>query len=321
MSEPVVDADTGRVALTRAHLAALVEHATGRTQVDALPVELQAVVRAGSGSGVNYGPARRVDVHPLLRPILGTLTAVRCRGVLRRWVGRPRPPVELLVGGAGVVVLPGGPEPDVLQELRWHPRPSAVARIVGELLDLPTEDGPPPFDRRPRPWAELITAASDPETGVGLADLRWSDRPHQPAASVLVVAWHQQGGIVAVEPATSPADRGGPTSPADPAAPATPATPASLAGRRGSAPGSSAARHDDRGEPPGPALADPGGRDSSDSDDSGDTDPAGPGGDANAGAASDLVRCSPRHPVEVWTGLTKLAGRAGIATTGAVLMV
>jgi hypothetical protein len=180
------------------------------------------------------------EVHPLVRPIVGVLASVRCRGVLRRWRGGARPVVEILVGAAGVVVLPGGAEPDTVQDLRWHPRASAVGRLVGELLDLPTEDAPPLLDAGPRPWSDLVDLASRPATGIGLADLRWADRLGAPLGSVLVAAWHPQGGIVEIAPAE--------------------------------------------------------------------------GGDPRADGGGRQVRCTPRHPLEVWTGLTRLAARAQAAT-------
>lgn len=253
---PVLDSDTGRVALTRSQLAALVRHAghdgaeaagettpgTGVGGHDEIVEQLRRAGVVGDGG----------EVHPLVQPVVGVLTAVRCRGVLRRWRGGARPVVEILVGPAGVVVLPGGAEPDALQEVRWHPRPPAVGRLVAELLDLPTEDGPPLLDATPRLWSELVDLASHPDRGIGLADLRWADRVGAPLASVLVAAWHRDGGIVDVTPM-----------------------------------------------PPGsPAGAD--GTEGADA-----PDPAGGRG---------LVRCTPRHPLEIWTGLARLARRAALAT-------
>jgi hypothetical protein len=57
------------------------------------------------------------------------------------------------------------------------------------------------FDSAPRPWSELVEAASRAGTGVGLADLRWTDHPTRPLTSVMVLAWHEAGGIVEVTPA------------------------------------------------------------------------------------------------------------------------
>jgi hypothetical protein len=245
MTEPVVDADTGRVALTRAQLTVLTRHAAGHD----VPTEARAELRA-------IGALPDGEVHPLLRPVLGTLTAVQGQGVLRRWQSGARPLVEILVGAAGVVILIGTADPDAVQEVRWHPRPSSVGRLVAELLDLPTEDGPPVLDSSARAWSELIDLASRPDTGVGLADLRWADGVDRPLASVLVIAWHRDGGIVEVEPADIPADH----------------------------------------------------------------PPASSGSESDA-SRSALVRCSPRHPLEVWTGLTKLSSRAARLTTRSDLMV
>jgi hypothetical protein len=149
---------------------------------------------------------------------------------------RHRRVAEVLVGSAGIVVLPGGPDPGAVQEVRWHPRPYGVARLVAELVGVTAEDGPPVAGAAPRPWSELVALASRPDGGIGLADVRWADDRRRPLATVLVVAWHRTGGVAEVVPA----------------------------------------------------------------------DPAG-------SAAGGLVRCVPRHPLEVWTGLTALAVRAARA--------
>jgi hypothetical protein len=234
-SAGVVDAGSGRVVLTRAQLGALADHASGRHPKSELVEDLRAAGALSGGS-----------VHPLLRPVLRTMATIRGRGALRRWRAGAQPVVEVLVGDGGVVTLPAGPGPDAPQELRWHPRPSAVARIVAELIDLPAEHGAPAFDSEPRAWTELVDAASHPGAAVGLADLRWADRVADPLVSVLVVAWRTDGGTVEVEPVESP-------------------------------------------ESP-----DVGGASTE-------------GGDR----APRMVRCTPRHPLEVWTGLTTLAARTG----------
>lgn len=173
MSGATLDPVNGAVRITRAELAAL---AAGH-DVDAAP------------------PAR-----DLLQPVLATLATARSRGVLRRWHGGPEPVVEIVVGDAGVVVLAGGGRPDDVQEPRWHPRPTAVARIVAELVDLPTRHGPPPVDQGPHRWQDLVDRAGDPHTGLHLADLRWAEPAADEHASVLVVLWHHDGGMVELRP-------------------------------------------------------------------------------------------------------------------------
>jgi hypothetical protein len=215
MTEPVVDADTGRIVLSRGHLDVLARHDSGEEIAPDVEDELRV---AGAFEGDRP--------HPLLVPVLDVLATMRHRGVLRRWVGGVLPVAQVLVGRAGVVVLPGGHEPEALHEVEWYPRRTSVARVLHRLLDLPARDDPPFVDRTPRRWPELVEIASDQDSRVGLADLRWGDTSPGPLASVLVVAWHRDGGIVEVTP----------------------------------------------------------------------TD--GPGG---------MVCCTPRSPVEVWTGLTKLA--------------
>jgi hypothetical protein len=125
---------------------------------------------------------------------------------IRRWHGGERTAHEVIVDHTGIAVRPDG---------GWHPRPTAVARVVAGVLDVPAGDGPPPFDGTPREWRSLVDAAVD---DIGLADVRCD------GASVLVLAWRDGGGMVEVVPTTD-----------------------------------------------------------------------------------GLVRCEPRHPLEVWTGLTSLA--------------
>jgi hypothetical protein len=225
VTEPTVDATTGRVALTRPQLAALVERAAGREVAPAMAERL-----AAAGAIVDGG------LQPAAELVARTVAAARGRAAVRRWDGGAGPVAEVLVGPAGIVVLPGGPDPGAVQEVRWHPRPSGVARLVAELVGVTAEDGPPVAGASPRPWSELVALASRRDGGIGLADVRWADDRRRPLATVLVVAWHRNGGVAEVVPA----------------------------------------------------------------------DPAG-------SAAGGLVRCVPRHPLEVWTGLTALAVRAARA--------
>jgi hypothetical protein len=226
VTDPGVDATTGRVTLTRPELAALVERAAGREVAPAMAERLTA-----AGAIVDGG------LHPAAELVARTVAAARARAAVRRWGGGAGPVAEVLVGPAGVAVLPGGPDPGTVQDVRWHPRPSAVARLVAELLGVTAEDGPPVAGAAPQPWSELVTLASRRDTGIGLADLRWADDRRRPLATLLVVAWHRDGGVAEVVPA----------------------------------------------------------------------DPA-------ESAAGGLVRCVPRHPLEVWTGLTALAVRAARAS-------
>jgi hypothetical protein len=202
-SAVVVDAGIGRLVLTRRQLGALADLASGRTASPELIAGLEAGHALVDGA-----------VHPLLRPVLRTLASIQGRGALRQWRAGVQPVAEILVGAGGVVVLPAGPDQDEPQELRWHPRPTAVARMVAELLDLPADDGLPPFDDTPRPWAELVEAATQTGGAVGLADLRWADHFGDVLTSVLVMAWRSGGGMAEVQPAeatTGGAERSGTT--------------------------------------------------------------------------------------------------------------
>ena len=213
MSSPF-DVEADRFVATRRQLDALRRWALGRGGPhDPVVAELR-------DAGLISGGV----VHPALSPVVALLGSVAARGAVRRWRGGRRPVVEVLVGPAGVLVLPGGHELDVAQELRRQPRASTIARVLAELLDVPAHDGPPVFGPGPRPWAELVAAAGAPG-GVTLADLRWSTGPRAPLASVMALAWARDGGVVEVVPV--------------------------------------------EGEP-------------------------------------GLVACRPRHPLEVWTGLTRL---------------
>lgn len=127
---------------------------------------------------------------------------------VRRWANGERVAREVIADHTGIAVRPDG---------TWHPRPTALARVLAELLDVPAGDGPPPFDDAPRSWQSLVDTTTD---GVGLADVRID------GASVLVLAWRDSGGIAEVLP-----------------------------------------------------------------------------------AGDGMVRCTPRHPLEVWTGLTGLLRR------------
>jgi hypothetical protein len=185
----VVDAASGRIALTRRELDVLRMAAAG----DELP---ERAVDALTTIGALEGG----DVALVARPVVHALRNVVARAVLRRWVGGAQLPIEVLVSTSGVVVLPGGGDPEVVQDVSWRPHPTAVARMIAERMDVPAADMPPPFDGSPRTWNELIALASDPSTGIGLADLRWSPTPDGELASVMVLAWHVDGGIVEVRP-------------------------------------------------------------------------------------------------------------------------
>jgi hypothetical protein len=191
MSPAELDLEAGRVTASRRELAALVAWDRGRRAAD------DPVIAGMSAAGLVDGGR----VHPALRPMIGVLGHVRARAVVRSWRGGARPVVEVLAGPAGVVVLPGGHEPDTPQSLRWHPRPSALARVLAGVLDVTAEDGPPPFDAVPRAWRDYLSAACDAAAGISLVDLRWSARPGAPAASALVMAWCEPGGAGEIVPA------------------------------------------------------------------------------------------------------------------------
>lgn len=221
MSSAVLDLDGGRVVASRRQIDALAAWSLGRGEPGD-PVVRELVDAGLIADGV---------VHPAVAPVVCVVRRVDGRVVVRRWSGGRRPVVEVFAGPAGVLVLPGGHELDTPQELRWHPRRTALARVVAGILRVPPDDGPPVFDRRPRPWADLVAAAADPG-GPTLVDLRWAPRPGAPIASVIALAWAPIGGVVEVEPT----DREG------------------------------------------------------------------------------IVVCRPRHPVEVWTGLARLADPAGLGS-------
>lgn len=193
MTASVVDAVTARLALTRAQIAALLDYAS---RGDAPADRLDELRTAGA---IDHDG----EVNPVVRPVVRTLSTARARGALRRWVAGVQPVVEIFAGPYGVVVLPAGPDPDIVQDVVWQPRRSALARLLAGLLDLPSQDGPAVFGTSPRPWSELVGLASQPDTGLGLADLRWADDPRGPLGSVLVVGWHAGGGIAEVLPAGS----------------------------------------------------------------------------------------------------------------------
>jgi hypothetical protein len=140
-------------------------------------------------------------VHPALNPVVAVLRAVEHRVVVRRWAGGRRPIAEVLVGAAGVLVLPGGHELDAAQQLRWHPRRTAVARVVAELVGVPAHHAPPALGTEPRRWSDLIELATRPGAGgLRLVDARWSRRAGERPTSVLAAAWGPDGGVVEVVP-------------------------------------------------------------------------------------------------------------------------
>lgn len=190
MSPAELDIAAGRITASRRELAALVAWDQGRG-VSGDPV----IAGLGAAGLVDGG-----NVHPALRPVVAVLGRVLARAVVRSWRGEPSPMAEVLVGPAGVVVLPGGHEPDTPQALRWHPRPAALARVLAGVLDITAEDGPPPFDAVPRAWRSYLASACNPAGGISLVDLRWSGRPGVPVASALVVAWCERGGAGEIVP-------------------------------------------------------------------------------------------------------------------------
>ena len=185
----LLDVEAGRVVASRRQLDALRWWALGRGDPD------DPVIAELTTAGILADGA----VHPSVNPLVATLGSVIARAAVRRWCRGRRPIVEVLVGTAGLLVLPGGHEIDAPQELRWHPRPTSVARLLAEVLGVPAHDGPPVFGAGHRPWAELVAAAGAPG-GVALVDLRWSTRPGAPLTSVMVLAWAPDGGVVEIVP-------------------------------------------------------------------------------------------------------------------------
>ncbi len=196
-----VDADAGRVTATRRQLLTLIDWARaagGRDGAPADPADPATAALADAGLVANGA------VHPALVPVVAVLGAAHGRVAVRRWRGGAEVPVvEILSGPAGVLVLPGGHELDAVQELRWHPRPAALPRVVAEALDATIHDGPAPVGRGPMAWSELVAAAEDPGGDLTLADVRWSPGTGVPLLSVLVVVWSAAGGAAEVTPIES----------------------------------------------------------------------------------------------------------------------
>lgn len=181
--------DGGRVNASRRQLDALIAWSRGEgAPDDPVVADLRAAGLIVDGV-----------VHPALTPVVGVLRAVSHRAALRMWCHGRRPVAEVFVGAAGILVLPGGHELDAPQDLRWHPRPTAVARVLAETMAVPVRDGPPVLGAGPRRWSDLVALASGSE-GVSLVDLRWSARPGAPLVSVLVAAWAPDAGLVEVVP-------------------------------------------------------------------------------------------------------------------------
>lgn len=189
------DPDLGVVRLTRHHLAQLMTDAGGTDghELD----ELRAIGAVGSG-----GP------HPGLGPCLTVLRRVGARFFLRTWRRGKRRVVEGLVGPDGIVVLPGGTDPHAVQDLRFHPRPGSLARVVGGLLGLaPAAPDPAlPVDLlrwndvrglavHPPPWVADRLQASDE---LAVHDLVWQPEPGGPRGSVLVLVDLGSAGVAEV---------------------------------------------------------------------------------------------------------------------------
>jgi len=179
MSPPAVpgaiefEPDLGLVRLTRAHLQLLT--ATHGTTDGPELAELRAIGAIGED-----GP------HPGLVPCLAVLRQASSRFFLRTWRRGERRVVEGVVGPDGIVVLPGGTAPDAIQDLRFHPRPTALARVLAGLVGLGPATGSPPVPDRPLAWEEVRGLAS-PDGAVTVHDLSWQAEPGGPRGSVLVL--------------------------------------------------------------------------------------------------------------------------------------
>lgn len=150
----------------------------------------------------------RVDagLGPLLEPLRRPtarfgLRVERADGVTRHrgWVA-----------AGGVVTVSGGVEPDDVQDLRAAPRPTAVARVLGQLLGLGPARPVTDLPDGPLHWDEVVAAvrgeavwakeALGPGADVALHHLRWSPDGTSPATTVMVLLSAGRDGLVEARP-------------------------------------------------------------------------------------------------------------------------
>lgn len=190
--------ELGVVRLTRAHLARLMaaDGATTGTEMD----ELRAVGALGDD-----GP------HPGLAPCLAVLRRARARFFLRTWRRGRRRVVEGVIGPAGIVVIPGGADPHAVQDLRFHPRPGALARVLAGLLGVaPAAADEPVLPTHVLTWDDVRALASHPPpwaaerlgpgADVAVHDLSWQPWPDGPKGSVLALVDLGAAGMAEVVP-------------------------------------------------------------------------------------------------------------------------
>ncbi|CAN5622516.1 hypothetical protein BH20ACT2_BH20ACT2_08180 [soil metagenome] len=206
--------DLGVIRLSRAQLAHLVALPGGGTPRE----DRQATAPATAEAAGRRAPERELNdlgalgpdgPHAALAPTLAVLRRARSRFFLRRWNRDGRRLVEVVVGPGGIVVLPDGTDPDEPQDLRHHPRPSALARVMAGLLGLGPTTGQPVVPGGPLGWDQVKALASDPPpwgtAGLGpddevtVHDLVWQPRIDGPRGSVLVLVGLGAGGTVEVE--------------------------------------------------------------------------------------------------------------------------
>ena len=193
------DPSIGVARLSRRHLTALGQLAEG---ADPGPEQRQLLARAGAL--LDGRP------HPALLAPLSVIGATSSRFWLRRWeLDRPSV-IEGLIGPAGIVLLPSGSDPDVLQELRYHARPGALARVLATLLRLEPNSLAVRAPRGPLTWMQVRSLVTDNRpaglgpvagpTSARLHDLVWQPRLHGPRGSVLVLLQLIRAGLVEARP-------------------------------------------------------------------------------------------------------------------------
>lgn len=134
-----------------------------------------------------------------LGPVLRTLRTPTRRFGLRSETGQTPDRTRGWIGRDGVVTVAGDASPDAVQDIRFSPRPSSVARTLAQLIGLGPARIIGGLTTEPMPWGEITRAVRTPEhtswateafgPGVrpALHHLRWTSDPRQPATTALVL--------------------------------------------------------------------------------------------------------------------------------------